>query len=538
MLSRAVAAPRCIRDDTCVCALAVDAASAVRPGHEPLLARWFSTRVTGDSRLAKGVVKPNVHVANKRLRNGTESLFLFGAALALALAVRFAVTLLVSAVRISKQPWGRWEATTSADRDQDVDEGGGPQRTGPTRRRAAEAVLVLATLALVALSWWSKRRCLVPGAWRQGRQYTDHCYTDLAPLWFSRGLDDGTGPWGEPPLEYPVLLQAQAWVLARLTHLLPGPADVAAFLDVAAVLTAAQAVLVLLLLRRAGHGVHARAWWAAAPALGFYALYNWDLLPVLLLVAAVVAHREGRDGMSGALAGLGAAAKLFPGFLVPLVVLGLLRQRRADQAVRHASAAAVAWAAVNVPVYLEAPGAWRRFWELNSTRSGHVDSLWQLVARVTGWQPGTEALNVLGPALLVVGALGVVVVGVRRLPPDRTWELVLPLLVVFLLTNKVFSPQYFLWLVPLMVLCRTPTAPFLAAVLADVAVFSVELPVLGGRAGLEPSLPYSALAVAVALRAAALLWVAAEVLRGQSQESNQSRRPTSASGSAVPVSTG
>ena len=406
------------------------------------------------------------------------------------------------------------------------------------RRRAEDATLLLGTLVLVAVGWWSKRRCLVPGDWQQGRQFTSYCYTDLAPLWFSRGLADGTGPWGAEPLEYPVLLTAQAWAAARLTHLLPGPATVSSFLDVNAVLAAAQAVGVLLLLRRAGVGVPSRAWWAAAPAVGFYALYNWDLLPVLLLVAAVVAHREERHALSGALAGLGAAAKLFPGFLVPFVALGLLRRGRSGSAARHVGAAVVAWSVVNVPAYLAAPQAWLRFWELNSARGAHVDSLWELLRRITGIAVSTETLNVLGPTLLAVGALSVVAVGVRRLPAEDTWQLVLPLLVVFLLTNKVFSPQYFLWLVPLMVLCRTRPAPLLAAVLADVAVFAVELPVLGGRAGVEPSLPYAALGAAVALRAAALLWVAADVLQGQDQESSHRRRSTASSGSGRPVQTG
>ena len=402
----------------------------------------------------------------------------------------------------------------------------------------AEATLLLGTLTLVALSWWSKRRCLVAGAWDRGEQFHGYCYTDLAPLWFGRGLADGTGPWGDEPLEYPVVLTVQAWLTARIVHLLPGSAGVQQFLDVTAVLTAVQAVGVLLLLRRAGVGPQRRAWWAAAPALGFYALYNWDLLPVLLLVAAIVAHREGRHGWSGALAGLGAATKLFPGFLVPFVVLGLLRQRRTATAARHVAAAAAAWVAVNLPAYLAAPDAWLRFWQLNSARGAHVDSLWELVRRLTGWSASADELNVLGPLLLVAGVLVVVGAGLWRVPAEQTWRLVLPVLVVFLLTNKVFSPQYFLWLVPLMVLAGTRTRPLLAAVLADVAVFAVELPVLGGRAGVEPSLPYAALGVAAALRAAALLWVAVDALSGHRQESSQSRRSASPAASGAPVSTG
>lgn len=404
------------------------------------------------------------------------------------------------------------------------------------RQRAAGVVLVMGTVAMVVVSWWSKARCLEPGAWAQGRQYTEHCYTDLAPLWFGRGLADGSGPWGAEPLEYPVLLVVQVWATARAAHLLPGEAGLQSFLAVSAVVAAAQALAVLLLLRRAGVPVPRLAWWAAAPSLGFYALYNWDLLPILLVVAAVTAHKEDRHGLAGALAGLGAAAKLFPALLVPVVVLALLRRGRARDALVHAAAAAAAWAAVNLPAALAAPQAWSRFFELNRERGAHVDSLWSLLSALTGWSATVEQLNVLGPVLLAVGALVVVGLGVRRLPPEHTWRLILPLLVVFLLTNKVYSPQFSLWLVPLMLLCGTRTPPLLAAVLADVLVFSVELPVLGGRAGVEPGLPYWVLGTAVALRAAALVWVAADTVRGRDLSPRSSARagarsptPTSAS---------
>jgi hypothetical protein len=404
------------------------------------------------------------------------------------------------------------------------------------RRRAGAAALVVGTLAMVVLSWWSKARCLEPGAWSQGRQYTEHCYTDLAPLWLGRGLADGSGPWGPEPLEYPVLLVVQVWATARATHLLPGEAGVQAFLAVSALVAAAQALGVLLLLRRAGVPFPRLAWWAGAPALGFYALYNWDLLPILLLVAAVTAHREERHALAGVLAGLGAAAKLFPAVLVPVVVLSLLRRRRHRDAAVHAAAAAAAWTAVNLPAALAAPQAWSRFFALNRERGAHVDSLWALLSALTGWSLTVEQLNVVGPVLLAAGALVVVGVGVRRLPPAQTWRLVLPLLVVFLLTNKVYSPQFSLWLVPLMLLCGTRTPPLLAAVLADVLVFSVELPVLGGRAGFEPGLPSWVLGAAVALRAAALVWVAAEAVRGRDLSPRSSARagarsptPTSAS---------
>jgi hypothetical protein len=407
-----------------------------------------------------------------------------------------------------------------------------------TGRHGGLVLLGLSTVLLVAVSWWSKAQCAPPAGWATGRQFREYCYSDLVALWFLRGLDEGAGPYGDEPLEYPVVLAVRIWLAARAADLLPGPVGVSDFLGANALLTAVEAVGVLLLLHRAGLSHRRLWWWAAAPALVSYALYNWDVLPLLLLVAAVVAHREGRDGLSGALAGLGAAAKLFPGFLVPLVVLARLRQGRRADALRHGAAAAAVVVAVNLPAALLAPDAWRRFLELSRERGAHVDSLWMLVSKLTGLAFPVSTLNLLGPALFLVGATVVVVAGVRRLPSDRTWQLVVPVLIVFLLTNKVFSPQYFLWLVPLMALTLRRAAPFVVAVVADVAVLAVELPFLGGRAGFEPVLPYALMGSVVALRAAALTWVAVEVVRGHTQESRSMRHEERSSASATPARTG
>ena len=49
-------------------------------------------------------------------------------------------------------------------------------------------------------------------------------------------------------------------------------------------------------------------WFALAPTLAVQAFVNWDLLAVALAVAATLAFFRRRDGWSGVLIGLGAAA--------------------------------------------------------------------------------------------------------------------------------------------------------------------------------------------------------------------------------------
>ena len=58
-----------------------------------------------------------------------------------------------------------------------------------------------------------------------------------------------------------------------------------------------------------------------------------------------------------------------------------------------------------------------------------------------------------------------------------------PLLVIFLLTAKVYSPQYSLWLLPWFALAVPDLRLFLAFEAADVAVFFTEFSWLGRHTG-------------------------------------------------------
>ncbi len=378
--------------------------------------------------------------------------------------------------------------------------------------RTDRAVVTVVALVVLAGGWWAKARCL-GGGWTGGEQFYGYCYSDVAPLWFQRGLDEGSGPYGARPLEYPPVLAVRIWLAAVLAHALPGEATVLTFTVTNGLLVVVEVLVILDLLRRLGLGPRRLLWWAAAPTLFLYAFYNWDTLPIALLLGAVLLHVRGKHTASGVLAGLGAAAKVFPGFLVPLVVLALLARRRPRAALMHGGAAALVFVAVHVPAYLLAPGGWDRFYELSSRRGMHVDSLWYLLVRLGGPELDAAALSTASLLAFGVSATAVVAFGVRRRRPEDWWQLILPVLVCFLLANKVYSPQYTLWLVPLMALVLRRAAPFIAVVLADLLVHAVEFPHLAGSAGFGDGLPYPVLGLAVALRAAALLWLLVEVVR-------------------------
>ncbi len=130
-----------------------------------------------------------------------------------------------------------------------------------------------------------------------------------------------------------------------------------------------------------------------------------------------------------------------------------LRERRLDTWVKTCAAAVVAWLAVDLPVYLWSPDAFLWFWRFNASRGPDYGSLW-LVASDLGHPTTPSTINtttwmVFGAACLAIGLLGLL--SPRR---PRLVQLVFLVVASFLLVNKVYSPQYVLWLLPLAALAR------------------------------------------------------------------------------------
>jgi uncharacterized membrane protein len=325
-------------------------------------------------------------------------------------------------------------------------------------------VLLALTLLALALAWLQKSPCQ-NGAWTEGRQYTHFCYSDVIPLYYTERLNEGAVPYADHPVEYPVLTGAFMGVAAWLAAVygdaaaglpVPDVPDVQAYFNATALLLA----LCMLVVTWSTYRLAGRRRWDAAmvalsPLVVVHAYTNWDLFAVALAGAGLVAWQRRRPWLAGVLLGLGVAAKLYPAlFFVPLLVL-CWRARRLPDFGRAAAGAAIAWSVVNLPIAGAYPEAWRRFFELNRQRPADFDSLWYgLDAVLTG--SGGDAPEVNGIAVLAVlaGLAGVAALGLLAPRRPRLPQLLFLAVAVFLLTNKVWSPQYSLWLLPLAVLAR------------------------------------------------------------------------------------
>ena len=371
-------------------------------------------------------------------------------------------------------------------------------------------VVLLFAVAVLALGWFGKAPCLQqyetddgPALdWRNSRQYVAMCYSDTIPLYGIHGLDEGAVPYrdgwveneGTPEervryMEYPVLTGFYQWAGAWLTEkwlwwadVLPLPTafPVVIYFDILAVGLA----LAWLVVVWAVHQLRPDRPWDAAlvalsPLVVVHAFTNYDTLAVASATVALLAFARGRTVLAGVALGVGGAFKLYPLFFLLPIVLVALRRREPGPGVRAVVAAVVAWGVVNAPVALAWTPGWWEFFRLNSDRGPNPESLYNIVQHFTGWAgfdgpldagEAPVVLNAVSAAAFAVCCAAIALLALRSPRPPRLAPLCFLVVATFLLVNKVWSPQYSLWLVPLAVLALPHRRILLAWMVVDALV--------------------------------------------------------------------
>jgi uncharacterized membrane protein len=368
---------------------------------------------------------------------------------------------------------------------------------------AARIVLALTCLTL-ALSWVQKSPCQ-SGDWQKNIQYTRFCYTDVLALYYAEGLNDGKVPYKDHAVEYPVVTGYFMGALGLPVHAYGVKhSDINQgtwFYDANALVLSALAVAtaaVILALRRR------RPWDAAifalSPILFVTATVNWDFLAIGLAAIGLYLWAKRHPAWAGLFLGLGAAAKLWPVFILgPLFVLAL-RSRTLRQWTLVTATTVASWVVVNFPVWHWYHESWLQFFRLNHDRPIDWGTLWYVGRYLDGkWHTGPNAdqgpfqwLSNHVPTLnwLTYGLFGLACVGIMLLAllaPRRPRLAQLSFLVVaaFLIFSKVWSQQYVLWLLPLIVLARPRWGSILAWTVAEIGYFTAfyaELLGAGGKA--------------------------------------------------------
>ena len=435
---------------------------------------------------------------------------------------------------------------------------------GRTRFMTPLRVMFLIAVLFLAVGWTTKSACLQSAGsgspdqrvanWDNERAYFQLCYSDVVPLYTAELLDQGKFPYksswvekdssgkeqtrydGLPAvryMEYPVLTglyQYSAMALAKTytaiakvlkIPALSGVAEVVVFFDIVALgLALAWLATVWSTAGLAGRRIWDAALVAASPLVIFQIFTNFDALATAFAGAGLLAWARRRPTAAGVLLGLGTAAKLYPVLLLfPLLVLGL-RTGRLREVKRTVVATAVSWLVVNLPVLLYAPRGWSEFFRLNSRRGDDMDSLYNVVRSLTGWQgfdgdlgmwqPPT-VLNGVVAALFTLCCIGIGYIALTAPRRPRVAQLAFLVVAAFLLTNKVWSPQFSLWLVPLAVLALPHRRLLLVWMTVDALVWVPRMYYLYSVA--DRSLPEQWFTTTVLLRDLAVMGLCALVIR-------------------------
>jgi uncharacterized membrane protein len=400
-------------------------------------------------------------------------------------------------------------------------------------------VLAVASLGFL-LAMVQKTPCVQAEWTGEEFRYAALCYSDVPYLYTGRGFAERTVPFSDTggryqTMEYPVVIGYVAYGAALVTHAASGWPDVAEraalpaedvfradgvaaesrlYFQVTAVLLFGAALLAAWFMA----GVHHRRPWdavlyAGAPALVLTALVNWDLVAVAAVAGALWAWSRDRPVLAGVMVGLGTAAKLYPLFLLGALLVVCLRRRRVRAFLAATAAAVVTWVLLNLPPMLYGFDQWKVFWSFNDERGADLGSLW-LVWAQTGHDVTASGINLaswiwFGAVCVAVLALGLLAPRTPRIP-----QLAFLIVAGFLLVNKVYSPQYVLWLLPLAVLARPRWRDLLVWQAGEVLYFVAVWFYLGGfTASASSGAGDAAYWWAIGVRVAAELWLVGMVVR-------------------------
>jgi hypothetical protein len=303
-------------------------------------------------------------------------------------------------------------------------------------------VLALAILATV-LSYFKFNHC-EDNNFAGPDQYIHACYSDLPALFSERAF--GQGEWafsgGDQAAEYPALQGLVMWATAQISSDSP-----ITYFRINIFLIALLFVASAFILYRIRPDLSYL--YAIAPT-GIAALFiNWDLWAIVTMLLSIYWFDRKRETLSAVILAISIATKFFPIVLLLPIAIIFLRRQDIRGAIRYIVLTLSVFVAINIPFALTTPQGWWRFYELNLERKADWGSLWYALSVLGLDLAAINYLSIL-TLLIVIAAVSIFLLQVERTLPLS--ESALYIFIGVMAVSKVYSPQFVLWLAPLVIL--------------------------------------------------------------------------------------
>ncbi len=342
-------------------------------------------------------------------------------------------------------------------------------------------VLIILAAMTYALGYLLDFSCLSNG-WIDPQRYMHLCYSDIPPLYVDRGFAEGIFPYVQTGsngmyLEYPVGTGVFMYISAVITGwTLPlYPDGYRAFFDVNVILLFIPFVVTVIATAQTTLTKPKDPWRAAmivfAPTMILAATINWDLIPIALVALAFLAWSKERPVLTGVLLGLAIASKFYPIFLLLGFILLAWKKNSWRPTLHMILATFTTFLAVNIPFAIANFEGWIHFYTFNFGRSIDFGSFWYALTQIGLPTIPENFLNFASTALFVLLLIGIAFLVKRAPNSPNIAQISFLILAAFVITNKVYSPQYVLWLVPLAVLARPNWRDFLIWQFGEVIYF-------------------------------------------------------------------
>lgn len=202
-------------------------------------------------------------------------------------------------------------------------------------------------------------------------------------------------------------------------------------------------------------------YWLLAPSFLICGITNYDFVPLFTLLLGLYLAWRDKPVLGACLLGVGTAFKVFPAFFLPLI---MIQRKNVKDMLKSVAAFFGTWLFLNLPYMVldrRGLGGWLYPYKWQATcnyaKSPEDGAIWWPIFKLTGSASGTITLLLITIAIALVLWKAIP----RKNYREDIWQWGRGIALIFLFFDRIYSPQYNLYLLPFLALSRQRIHPII-----------------------------------------------------------------------------